>query len=115
MALSRFELGAILELSRQTARRFLDLVNLFHPHSGKCVDIREAGTANGTPIDLYDCNGTAAQEFEALGNSDGSVTFQNPTSGSCLDVADAKTANGTKLDLWGCNGTDAQKWTATPN
>ncbi|MFD6984643.1 family 16 glycosylhydrolase, partial [Streptomyces sp. NPDC059956] len=30
---------------------------------GKCVDVAGAGTANGTPVQLYDCNGSAAQRW----------------------------------------------------
>jgi Ricin-type beta-trefoil lectin domain-like len=31
---------------------------------GKCLDAARGGTSNGTVIDLYDCNGTAAQAFK---------------------------------------------------
>jgi hypothetical protein len=72
---------------------------------GKCVDVAGAATANGTKIQLYTCNGTAAQ----------SVTFGDDGTlrvlGKCLDVAAAGTANGTKVQLWDCNGTAAQRWT----
>ena len=30
---------------------------------GKCLDVDAAGTANGTTVDLYDCNGTGAQAW----------------------------------------------------
>ncbi|GAA1296096.1 hypothetical protein GCM10009579_73830 [Streptomyces javensis] len=30
---------------------------------GKCVDVAGADNANGTPVQLYDCNGTAAQQW----------------------------------------------------
>ncbi|WP_030223950.1 ricin-type beta-trefoil lectin domain protein, partial [Streptomyces sp. NRRL WC-3626] len=30
---------------------------------GKCVDVAGAGTANGTAVQLYDCNGTSAQNW----------------------------------------------------
>ena len=35
---------------------------------GKCVDVEAAGTANGTPVILYECNGEANQswDFEAI-------------------------------------------------
>jgi len=29
--------------------------------AGKCVDVAAANTANGTAVDLYDCNGSGAQ------------------------------------------------------
>ncbi|WP_328539872.1 ThuA domain-containing protein [Streptomyces sp. NBC_00344] len=75
-------------------------------YGGKCVDVPGAGTANGTAVQLYDCNGTAAQKWTA--GTDGTVKAL----GKCLDVTAAGTANGTRTQLWDCNGTGAQKWTA---
>ncbi|GAA0681896.1 hypothetical protein GCM10010193_39500 [Kitasatospora atroaurantiaca] len=73
-------------------------------YGGKCVDVAAAGTANGTAIQLYDCNGTAAQNWTVA--ADGSLQAL----GKCLDVTSAGTANGTPTQLWDCNGTGAQKW-----
>jgi hypothetical protein len=75
-------------------------------NGGKCVDVRAAGTANGTPVQLYDCNGTNAQQWTAGG--DGAIRAL----GKCLDVNAANAANGTLIQLWDCNGTSAQQWSA---
>ncbi|GIH15244.1 glycoside hydrolase family 16 protein [Rugosimonospora africana] len=72
---------------------------------GKCVDVAGASTTNGTKVQLYDCNGTAAQQWTV--GSDGTVRAL----GKCMDVAAAGTANGAKVQLYDCNGTNAQKWT----
>lgn len=72
---------------------------------GKCVDVQAAGTANGTPIQLYTCNGTGAQQWTVGG--DGSIQAL----GKCMDVTAANSANGTRVQLYDCNGTAAQKWT----
>jgi beta-glucanase (GH16 family) len=77
--------------------------------AGKCVDVRAAGTANGTPVQLYDCNGTAAQQWTVATN--GSIRAL----GKCLDVAGGATANGTVVQLWDCNGTGAQAWRVQSN
>ncbi|MGC4816901.1 chitosanase [Micromonospora sp. DT63] len=74
---------------------------------GKCVDVAGANPANGTPVQLYDCNGSAAQTW-TVGNSDSSIRAL----GKCLDVTAASTANGAKIQLYDCNGTGAQKWSA---
>ncbi|MFD7444832.1 RICIN domain-containing protein [Streptomyces sp. NPDC059909] len=74
---------------------------------GKCVDVAGANTANGTPVQLYDCNGTAAQTWDVA--ADGTVKAL----GKCLDVASGGTSNGTVVQLWDCNGTAAQQWTVT--
>ncbi|MEV4430619.1 ricin-type beta-trefoil lectin domain protein [Streptomyces sp. NPDC053792] len=73
---------------------------------GKCVDVAGANTANGTPVQLYDCNGTAAQQWTLA--ADGTVRAL----GKCLDVTAAGTADGTPVQLYDCNGTEAQRWTA---
>lgn len=48
---------------------------------GKCVDVAGAATVNGTAVQLYDCNGTTAQQWTVGG--DGTVRAL----GKCLDVA----------------------------
>ncbi len=79
--------------------------------SGRCVDAQGAGTANGTVVQIYDCNGTVAQQWQV--RSDGSIV--NPDSGRCADVTGAGTANGTRVQLYDCNGTAAQRWTIDAN
>ncbi|WP_410636862.1 RICIN domain-containing protein [Amycolatopsis sp. lyj-346] len=73
---------------------------------GKCVDVAGASNANGTAVQLYDCNGTNAQQWTA--GSDGSLKAL----GKCLDVTGQSTADGAQLQLWDCGGSGAQKWTA---
>lgn len=70
---------------------------------GKCLDVSEAATADGTKIQLWTCNGTGAQRWSRVGDSVRAL-------GKCLDVDDGGTANGTKVQLWTCNGTGAQVW-----
>ncbi|WP_399079113.1 ricin-type beta-trefoil lectin domain protein [Streptomyces zaehneri] len=42
---------------------------------GKCVDIAGAATADGTAVQLYDCNGSAAQQWTVMnGITDNSET-----------------------------------------
>ncbi|MEC3975271.1 ricin-type beta-trefoil lectin domain protein [Amycolatopsis sp. H20-H5] len=73
---------------------------------GKCADVAGASSANGTTVRLYDCNGTAAQQWTV--GTDGTVKAL----GKCLDVANSGTTNGSKTQLYDCNGSNAQKWTA---
>jgi beta-glucanase (GH16 family) len=73
-------------------------------YGGKCVDVRYANTTNGTPIQLWTCNGTNAQQWTI--GTDGTIRAL----GKCLDVSAAGTTNGTKVQLWDCNGTVAQQW-----
>ncbi|MFQ3558433.1 family 16 glycosylhydrolase [Streptomyces gramineus] len=72
--------------------------------AGKCADVAGANSANGTPVQLYDCNGSAAQKWTV--GSDGTVRAL----GKCLDVTSGGTADGTPVQLYDCNGSAAQKW-----
>ncbi|MFK0150452.1 RICIN domain-containing protein [Streptomyces sp. NPDC090493] len=71
---------------------------------GKCVDVAAASSANGTAVQMYDCNGTTAQQWTV--GSDSTVR----SLGKCMDLTAAGTANGTKVQLYDCNGTGAQVW-----
>ncbi|MEU6555783.1 ricin-type beta-trefoil lectin domain protein [Streptomyces sp. NPDC046915] len=72
--------------------------------AGKCLDVAGGSSANGTAVQLYDCNGSTAQKWTVV--SDGSVQAL----GKCLDVTSASTADGAKVQLYDCNGTGAQQW-----
>ncbi|MFE6999816.1 PQQ-dependent sugar dehydrogenase [Streptomyces griseus] len=73
---------------------------------GKCAEAAGGASADGTQIQLWTCNGSAAQKWTA-GTDD---TYR--ALGKCLDISGAGTADGTKIQLYGCNGTGAQKWVA---
>ncbi|GAA1004977.1 1,3-beta-glucanase [Streptomyces sp. F-3] len=72
--------------------------------AGKCVDVAGANPANGTPVQLHDCNGTAAQQWTFA--PDGTLRAL----GKCLDVKDHGTADGSPVQLWDCTGGANQKW-----
>jgi hypothetical protein len=74
---------------------------------GRCLDIDGDGTAVGTKVELWDCNGVGGQKW--IQQSNGSLL--NPQSGLCLDDPGANTANGTQLQIYTCNGTVAQQFT----
>ncbi|MEW1859648.1 ricin-type beta-trefoil lectin domain protein [Streptomyces sp. NPDC088194] len=76
-------------------------------YGGKCVDVASASSANGTAVQLYDCNGTTAQSWTV--GSDNSLQAL----GKCMDVTAAGTADGTPVQLYDCNGSAAQQWTAS--
>ena len=70
----------------------------------KCVDDNGNSSANGTKVQMYDCNGTAAQNWTI--ETDGTIRIN----GSCMDITGAGTANGTLVELWTCNGGGNQQW-----
>jgi len=63
------------------------------------------GTADGTTVDLYDCNNTAAQVFIPQSNG----ALYNPQSGKCLDDT-GYGGSGTQLQIWDCTGNANQQW-----
>ena len=71
--------------------------------SNICLDDRSASTANYNPVQIYGCNGTAAQQWTVV--EAGSTLH---VLGKCLDIYAGGTANGTKVDLYDCNNTAAQ-------
>jgi glucosylceramidase len=75
--------------------------------AGKCVDVAGAGSADGTAVQLYSCNGTGAQQWTR--GTDGTLRAL----GKCLDVSGGSTSDGSRVQLWTCNGSGAQQWTWT--
>ncbi|MCX5214707.1 ricin-type beta-trefoil lectin domain protein [Kitasatospora sp. NBC_00240] len=74
--------------------------------AGKCMDVNAGSTANGTAVQIWSCNGTQAQWWNAYG--DGTLR----STGKCLDASANGTANGTPVEIWDCNGGANQVWQA---
>jgi hypothetical protein len=72
-------------------------------YGGLCIDDRSASTANSNPVQVYTCNGTAAQQWTVV--QAGSTLH---VLGKCLDINGGGTADGTTADLYDCNSTAAQ-------
>ena len=72
--------------------------------SGRCLDVPDSATANGTQPVIWDCNGGGNQSWTVNGQ-----TWQ--ILGKCLDAPAGATAGG-KAQLWDCNGGANQRWTA---
>ena len=84
------------------------VVNL---NSGKCVDARAAGTANGTAVQQYTCNGTTAQNWVFTATSGG--YFQVGTANASAQVWDdtnVSTADSSPIQLWLYGGGNNQQW-----
>jgi hypothetical protein len=91
------------------------IYKLINTNSGKALDVYAAGIANGTNVQIYTDNGTGAQKWQPISNSDGSYRFINTNSGKALDVTSSGTADGTNVQIWTDNGTGAQRWKITAN
>jgi hypothetical protein len=75
-------------------------------NSAKCVDDNANSGADGAKIQMWDCNGTAAQNWTVA--TDGTIRIN----GKCMDITGAATADGTLIELWTCNGGGNQQWQA---
>ena len=74
--------------------------------SAKCVDDNALSTADGTKIQMWDCNGGANQQWTI--EPDGTLQVY----GKCMDITGANYNNGTLIELWDCNGGGNQQWQA---
>jgi len=78
--------------------------------SGRCIDVPNATTTNGTQVQLWDCHGgtnqrwtyTATRQLTVFGNK-------------CLDANGQGTSNGTAAIIWDCNGQTNQQWNLNAN
>jgi hypothetical protein len=74
------------------------------PFNGMCVTAAGNGSADGTEVVAWTCDGNASQQWAAY--SDGTLRIN----GKCLDVTSHSTAAGAAVDLWACDGSAAQQW-----
>jgi lysophospholipase L1-like esterase len=72
--------------------------------AGKCLDLDAGNSADGTPVQLWTCNQTAAQSWTPY--TDSTLRIE----GKCLDATGGGTADGALTQLYDCNGTGAQVW-----
>jgi hypothetical protein len=78
--------------------------------SGRCADINNSSTANGTQAQLWDCNAQTNQEWTATSGKQ--LTIYGT---KCLDSYNQGTANGTTVVIWDCNGQANQQWNVNAN
>ncbi|MFI5908404.1 RICIN domain-containing protein [Dactylosporangium sp. NPDC051541] len=78
--------------------------------SGRCLDVPNSSTANGTQLQLWDCGGQPNQSFTYTSNKQLQV-YGN----KCLDANNRGTTNGTAVIIWDCNGQTNQQWNLNTN
>lgn len=76
-------------------------------NQGKCVDLASSNTANGTKIQMYDCNKTNAQIWQ---HSADPGPIKHRASGKCIDLPNSGKNSGNAMQIYDCNGTGAQNW-----
>jgi hypothetical protein len=71
--------------------------------SGRCLAVPNSGT--GTQAQLWDCAGTAGQNWTYTSSRQLLVYGDK-----CLDASGQGTGNGTPVIIWDCNGQANQQW-----
>jgi beta-glucosidase len=91
--------------------------NVVNVASQSCVDARDWGTVNGTPVQQWTCPAPQANaQWQFVSSSGGFFRVVNrnaPDKG--WDVAGASNANGARIQLWADNGGANQQWRAVAN
>ena len=75
--------------------------------SGRCLDVPQSNTANGTQPVIWDCSGGPNQRWTLNGQ-----TLQ--ALGKCLD-APANATAGAAARIWDCTGGTNQQWAINAN
>jgi endo-1,4-beta-xylanase len=76
--------------------------------SGRCIDVPNSSTTDGTRVQLYSCNGQANQSWTYTSSKELRV-FGN----KCLDAAGS--GNGAAVQIYSCNGQTNQQWNLNSN
>lgn len=78
--------------------------------AGRCVDVNGAGTANGTAVQLWDCNSGGNQQWNRTAGKQLTVYGTK-----CMDAQGGGTSAGTPAVIWDCSGGAGQQWNVNSN
>ncbi|WP_051722817.1 ricin-type beta-trefoil lectin domain protein [Streptomyces albus] len=82
--------------------------------SGLCADLQSSSLTDGTPLQVWACNGTKAQKLRIDPASESTpATGALKVLGRCIMPLDGASAPGTAVVAEDCTGAADQKWTAT--
>ncbi|MFC8850314.1 MULTISPECIES: ricin-type beta-trefoil lectin domain protein [unclassified Micromonospora] len=76
--------------------------------SGRCIDVPNASRANGTRVQLWDCNRQSNQSWTYTANKQLRVYGD-----MCLDAAGS--GNGAAVQIYGCHSQTNQQWNINSN
>jgi len=72
--------------------------------NGRCIDVPNANFNDGVQLQMWGCNGSAAQKWNFV---NGTLQTSN---NKCMDVAGGSTASGTVIQIANCSGNPAQQF-----
>ncbi|MET8140988.1 arabinofuranosidase catalytic domain-containing protein, partial [Sphaerisporangium sp. NPDC005288] len=85
-------------------------VQIVGGQSGRCADVPNSSTTNGTQVQIWDCGSGTNQRFTSTSGKQLQV-YGN----KCLDANGQGTANGTQVIIWDCNNQTNQQWNVNSN
>lgn len=77
--------------------------------SGRCLDVPNANSIDGTQLIIWDCNGAGNQTFTTTSSNELQAL------GKCVDADNNGRSAGTRVILWSCNGGANQQWRVNSN
>ncbi|KAF4606091.1 hypothetical protein EYR38_000136 [Pleurotus pulmonarius] len=89
-----------------------------HPYGvvGKCLNVKGDAMANGTPVELFDCNGSVGQNWSIVKGQTkvqlaGTNFCLDAGSGQCMDFRDGLFVNNNTVQTWKCTDNNTnQVW-----
>ena len=81
--------------------------------AGKCLDVPNSTTTQGTQLQIFSCSGQANQSWARTASNQLTVTVGGTT--LCLDAFGNGTSAGTRVVTWSCNGQTNQQWNVNSN
>ncbi|WP_198586982.1 RICIN domain-containing protein [Glycomyces xiaoerkulensis] len=81
---------------------------VFATGAGKCLDVPDQSSENGTQLQLWDCHGGANQQWSYT--DAGELSVYSGGSRKCLDAEGGGTSDGTAAIIWDCHGGTNQQW-----
>lgn len=97
-----------IDVSRAWVAAPLSRTGAITGYAGRCMDDHYASTANSNPIDIWGCNGTAAQGWTFTSSGE----LRNSASGKCLNDT-GYGGQDTRLIQWTCGNYSNEQWTYT--
>ncbi len=92
----------------QQWRHSIEADTLMNPQSGACLNGVAFRKANGTKLDIFECDTSTDTAFWHVPAG----PILSGVGGKCLDDPGFRTANGTRAGIWSCNGGSNQRWSA---
>jgi len=82
--------------------------------SGKCLDVKYGGWANGTELVQYDCHYGDTEQFVFSAEPDGTFVLESALTGKAADVWGGAVQNGAWVAISDMHRQGNQRWTLVP-